>query len=246
GVRVELGEIENLLRSHHAVKDVAIIDRDDAEGNKFLVAYVTLGHGAVGEDLRRYLAERLPEAMLPSAFVELAQLPRTLNGKINRKALPALESIQSARETGESGPRTPVEEIVSGIWCEVLKLPAVDRTENFFNLGGHSLLVTQVVSRVRESLKVELPVRSLFESPTVEQFSQLIQEQIGGGRSSEQTVIKAVPRTGETCVRLPLSFAQRRLWFLDQLAPKKPFYNVPDAMRLEGRLNLEALERSIN
>jgi amino acid adenylation domain-containing protein len=242
GVRVELGEIENLLRGHHAVDDVVVIDRDGSDGNKFLVAYVVLRNGAGSDQLRAYLAERLPEAMLPSAFVETAQLPRTLNGKIDRNSLPRLELAQARAEVGESVPRTPVEEIVSAIWCEVLNLPSVGLNESFFNLGGHSLLVTQVVSRIRESLKVELALRSLFEARTVERLSQLIQEQINIGRQSEQTAIMAVPRRGG----LPLSFAQQRLWFIEQLEPGNAEYNCPGAMRLEGSLDLKALESTIN
>jgi len=186
GVRIELGEIENLLRGHQAVNDVAVIDRDDAEGNKFLVAYVTMKNGTGSAILRQYLSEQVPEAMLPSAFVELEKLPRTLNGKIDRKALSALESKQ-LKGAEDHGPLSPVEEILAGIWCEVLRLPSVGRQGNFFNLGGHSLLMTQVVARVREYLKLELSIRSLFEAPTIEQFARLIETRIrAGGEELEQ------------------------------------------------------------
>ncbi len=240
GVRVELGEVENLLRDHEAVADVAVIDRDDAEGNKFLVAYVTMNNGTGSEQLRTYLAERLPETMLPSALVELDQLPRTLNGKIDRKALPALEAVRSAEEEGAIVPRNPVEEIVAGIWCEVLKLPSVGRTSNFFNLGGHSLLVTQVLARVREYLKVEMPIRSLFEAATVEQFAQLVQEQIGAGRQSELPEIERVSRDGE----FPLSHAQQRMWFFEQLSHGTSAFNIALGVRLKGELNVSALEQT--
>ncbi|MET0647779.1 MAG: amino acid adenylation domain-containing protein [Pyrinomonadaceae bacterium] len=239
GVRVELGEIENLLRASDAVADVAVVDREDANGNKFLAAYVTMSNGTRADELRDYLAERLPEAMVPSAFVELDQLPRTLNGKIDRKALPALELVQAKSGEKES-PRTPVEEIVAGIWCEVLKLPTVGRTDNFFNLGGHSLLVTQVIARVRDSLRVELPVRSLFESPTVEQFSRLVEEQINAGRQIEKTSISPVPRDGV----LPLSFSQQRMWFLEQLASGTSAFHIPLGVRLKGPLNEPSLEQT--
>jgi len=241
GVRVELGEIENLLRGHEAVADVAVIDREDGEGNKFLVVYVTMSNGTGSELLRQYLAARLPETMLPSAFVELEQLPRTLNGKIDRKALPAVELLQAKREAGELIPRNPIEEIVAGIWCEVLKLPGVGRTSNFFNLGGHSLLVTQVLARVRKYLEVELPVRSLFEWPTVEQFSQLIQEQISAGKQSELTEITRVSRAGE----LPLSFAQQRMWFFEHLSSGTSAFNVALGVRLKGKLQRAALEQTL-
>ena len=242
GVRVELGEIENLLRGHEEIADVAVIDRDDANGNKFLVAYVTMNNGSGSDHLRQYLAARLPETMLPSAFVKLDGLPRTLNGKIDRKALPSLESFRAEREAEESDPRSPLEEILGGIWCEVLRLPSVRRTDDFFNLGGHSLLVTQVILRVRETLKVELPIRSLFEAPTLAQFAELIREQISRGAESEQTPIERVARNS----KLPLSYAQQRMWFFDHLSGQGASFHVPLGVRFKGALNSAALEQTFN
>ena len=241
GVRVELGEIENLLRAHETVADVAVMDRDGADGNKLLVAYVTLTNGTGCDPLRQYLAERLPETMLPSAFVELDQLPRTLNGKIDRKALPAMELMQAEREM-EVGSLTPIEEIVAGIWCEVLRVPAVNRQGNFFHLGGHSLLVTQVLARVRDYLKVDLPIRSVFEAPTIEQLARLIEEQISTGRQSELPAIARVSREGE----LPLSYSQQRMWFFEQLSSGANAFNMALGARLEGKLNVLALEQTFS
>ena len=241
GVRVELGEIENLLRAHEAVADVAVIDRDDNDGNKFLVVYVTMNNGTGSEVLRRYLSDRLPVTMLPSAFVELDQLPRTLNGKIDRKALPALETLKAEQEN-RGGKLTPIEEIVAGIWCEVLRLPSISRSGNFFNLGGHSLLVTQVLARVRDYLKIELPVRSVFESPTLAEFSQLVQEELSHGQHSEHTTITKVPRDGE----LPLSFSQQRMWFFDKLSSGTSAFNIALGVRLKGALNVRALEQTFS
>ncbi len=241
GVRVELGEIENLLRAHEAVADVAVIDREDTEGNKFLVAYVTLTNGSGSEPLRQHLAERLPPTMLPSAFVELDQLPRTLNGKIDRKALPDLELLQAEREM-EAGKMTPIEEIVAGIWCEVLRLPSIARTGNFFNLGGHSLLVTQVLARVREYLRVEVPIRSIFEAPTLEQFARLCQDEISHGQQSELATITKVSREGE----LPLSFSQQRMWFFEQLSSGVGAFNIALGVRLRGPLNVPALQQTFS
>ena len=241
GVRVELGEIENLLRAHEAVADVAVIDRDDAEGNKFLVAFVTMSNGGGPELLRPYLADRLPPAMLPSAFIELEQLPRTLNGKIDRKALPSLEALR-VQDSKNNTRLTPVEEIVAGIWCEVLRLPAIGRTGNFFNLGGHSLLVTQVLARVREYLKVEVPIRSIFEAPTLAEFSRVIQEQLNRGQQNELTAIVKIPREAE----LPLSFAQQRMWFFDQLSSGTSAFNIALGVRLKGSLNVTALEQTFS
>lgn len=240
GVRVELGEIENLLRFHSAVADVAVVDRDDGDGNKFLVAYVTMNNGAGSEHLRQYLAERLPPTMLPSAFVELDELPRTLNGKIDRKSLPALEVVHTARDESDLQPRTPIEEIVAAIWREVLKLPVVGRTDNFFNLGGHSLLATQVILRLRDTLKVELPVRSIFESSTIEQLSALIQEQISDGRQQTIEPIEVVPRTE----KLAPSFAQQRLWFQEKLTRGSGAIHLALGAKLAGQLNVPALEQT--
>jgi amino acid adenylation domain-containing protein len=239
GLRIELGEIENLLRRHAAVGEVAVTDRDDGKGNKILVAFVTLNNGDGPDSLRQYLAEHLPDEMLPSAFVQLEKLPRTLNGKIDRKALPALEVVQAERKIDAGAPRTPVEEIIAGIWCEVLKLPAVGPVDNFFNLGGHSLLVTHTILRVREILKLELPIRSLFEAPTLAQFSQLVQEQIGKGKQ-ELTTITPVPRDGE----LPLSYPQQRMWIFENLATESASFHIPLGVRLKGKLNVPALEQT--
>jgi len=240
GVRIELGEVENLLRGNAAVGDVAVIDRDDGAGNKILVAYVTMSNGAGTGSLRQYLAEHLAAEMLPSAIVQMERLPRTLNGKIDRKALPDLELVQTEREIGDSAPRGPVEEIVAGIWCEVLKLPAVGRDDNFFNLGGHSLLVTHAILRVREILKVELPIRSLFEAPTVAEFSALINKRISEGSQRELKAIDRISRAGE----LPLSYAQQRMWFYEHLASGSASFHIPLGVRLRGRLNHAALEQT--
>jgi amino acid adenylation domain-containing protein len=241
GVRVELGEIENLLRAHAAVADVAVVDRDDADGNKFLIAYVSLKDGTSGAPLRQYLMERLPEAMVPSAIVELDELPRTLNGKVDRKSLRSLDLQQLVPEE-KGGSLTPIEEIVAGIWCEVLRLPEITRSGNFFNLGGHSLLVTQVLARVREYLGVELPIRSLFEAPTLAQFANVIEEQVSAGQRSELPPITPVPREGE----LPLSFSQQRMWFFEQLANGTSAFNIALGVRLSGSLNFEALEQTFS
>lgn len=241
GVRIELGEVENLLRGNTAVRDVAVIDRDDGAGNKILVAYVTMSNGAGTASLRQYLAEHLAEEMLPSAIVQMEQLPRTLNGKIDRKALPDLELVHAEREIGDSALRGPVEEIVAGIWCEVLKLPAVGRDDNFFNLGGHSLLVTYAILRVRDILKVELPIRSLFEAPTVAAFSALINKRISEGSQRELTAIDRVSREGD----LPLSYAQQRMWFYEHLASGSASFHIPLGVRLKGRLNHAALEQTL-
>src|SRR5947209_4932756 len=237
GVRVELGEIENLLRRHADVKDVAVIDREDAGGNKYLCAYVVLSNGTGTGTLREYLAAQLPEFMVPSGFVEMRELPRTLNGKIDRKALPALEEARSEKKT-EVRPRTPVEEIVAGIWSEVLRLPQIGVEENFFELGGHSLLATQIISRIRESLHVELPLRAWFEAPRVADLARQIEQE---SRSQNETVpLQPVSRASD----LPLSYSQQRTWMLEQISAGSAAFNLPLGMKLRGCLNVNALEQT--
>ena len=167
GERVELGAIETALRSHASVRDVAVVDRDDATGTKYLCAYVVLADGAAVPELRDALAADLPAAMVPSAFVTLDTLPRLINGKIDRAALPPPERDRSRAEATSERPRNPVEERLAGLFEEILNVSRVGIHESFFELGGHSLLATQLVSRIRRAFGIALPVRALFDAPTV-------------------------------------------------------------------------------
>jgi amino acid adenylation domain-containing protein len=176
GTRIELGEIDRLLRAHEAVKDLVVIDREDANGNKYLCAYVVLAQPVETGELRDYLSGRLPAEMVPSAFVLLDKLPRTISGKVDRKALPAPGRMGADLEKAFAPPRTPMEATLVGVWMEVLGVDRVGINDNFFEMGGHSLLVFQVISRVREAFGVDLPLRSLFEAPTVEKQSLAIIE----------------------------------------------------------------------
>ena len=236
GFRVELGEIEAALRQDAGVAECAVVAREDVRGDRRLVAYV-VGE-ARAEALREQLRRSLPEYMVPAAFVVLDRLPLTPNGKLDRKALPAPD-LASAEERYVA-PRTPVEEVLAGIWAEVLRLERVGVEESFFELGGHSLLATRVVSRIRAVFAAELPLRALFEGPTVAELALRVEEV----RRSELPVLPPVvpvERTGA----LPLSFAQERLWFLDRLEPGSTTYNIPVAWRLGGALDEAALERSL-
>jgi amino acid adenylation domain-containing protein/non-ribosomal peptide synthase protein (TIGR01720 family)/FkbM family methyltransferase len=240
GFRIELGEIETVLASHPAVRETAVVVREDVPGDKRLVAYVTGEAKELGTaELRRFLDAKLPEYMLPAAFVVLEALPLTTHGKVDRKALPAPDGARPELATFNP-PRTPTEELLAGIWAQVLRLEKVGRQDDFFELGGHSLIATQVISRVREAFGVELPLGELFEAPTLAVLAGRIEAALQAGRSLRAPPLEPVSRTSE----LPLSFAQQRLWFLQQLEPESTFYNIPLAIRFEGHLDVEALERS--
>jgi len=167
GVRVELTEIENLLRSHPSVKNVAVVDRDDMSGNKFLCAYLVLREDVESHTLKDYLSQSLPEYMLPTSFVRMDALPLNVNGKVDRRALLAFSQASARQEKEFVAPRTPIEEVLAGIWRQVLGVERVSVHDNFFELGGHSLLATQLFSRIRAELGIEAPLRTLFEFPTI-------------------------------------------------------------------------------
>ncbi|AFZ12486.1 amino acid adenylation domain protein [Crinalium epipsammum PCC 9333] len=191
--------------------------------------------------IRSFLAEKLPDYMIPGSFVMLDSLPITPNGKVDRKALPALNQTRSQAEDFVA-PRNPCEEVLVEIWAEVLAVEQIGIHDNFFQLGGHSLLATQVMSRVREVFKVELPLRSLFDSPRVAGLADNIEQLRRQEQGLQVPQIEVISRHQN----LPLSYAQKRLWFLDQLIPNNPFYNIPQALRVTGNLNVAALEQTLS
>ncbi|HEU4833563.1 MAG TPA: condensation domain-containing protein, partial [Pyrinomonadaceae bacterium] len=237
GFRIELGEIEAVLSRHPAVREAVVVVQT-VNNDKRLVAYVVGEASFESSELRQFLKDVLPEYMVPQAFVQLERLPLTENGKVDRRALPAVESVREETETVVS--QSPVEEVLAGIWSEVLGV-TVGVEDDFFDLGGHSLLATQVMSRVREAFGVEVALRELFERPTVREFAQSIERELRQGAGVGAPPIERRERDEE----LPLSFAQQRLWFIDQLEPGSAFYNVPSAVRLKGDLNRRALELTL-
>ncbi|OUL18944.1 hypothetical protein BV372_33785 [Nostoc sp. T09] len=242
GYRIELGEIEFVLSQHPEVEEAIVIAREDEPGNQRLVAYIVPQVTTVtNKDLRQFLQGQLPEYMIPSAFALLEVFPLSPNGKVDRRALPAPEEINSRSETFVA-PRTPIEEIIAGIWAEFLTVKQVGIYDNFFELGGHSILATQIVSRIRESFQVELMLRSLFESPTVAGLAAQIETIL----QDKQNLFVPPLRPRERNQEIPLSFAQQRLWFLSQLEPDSPAYNVNGAIKIQGAINIEALHYSIN
>jgi amino acid adenylation domain-containing protein len=245
GYRIELGEIEAALSACEGVRQAVAVVREDAPGDKRIVAYMLAeeSEGPRPAALRRALQERLPEYMIPSAFVVLDEMPLTANGKIDRRALPAPgDAAREDASPDSAAPRTPTEEVLAGIFAEVLGVSKVGAAANFFELGGHSLLATKVVSRVRKTFGVEIPLRAIFESPTVAALASAVERAAAGGTEGQPPPLVPAPRGGE----LPLSFAQQRLWFIDQLVPDQPLYHVPGALRLRGPLDASALARAVN
>ncbi|MEH2068927.1 MAG: amino acid adenylation domain-containing protein [Nostoc sp.] len=242
GFRIELGEVEAALNQHSDVQAVCVIPREDTPGDKRLVAYVVAHQDCTPtiNELRQFLKAKLPEYMVPNAFVILESLPLTPSGKVDRRALPAPD-LQSERQDKFVAPRNPIEELLAQIWAQVLKLEQVGIYDNFFELGGHSLLAMQLVSRIRNIFKVELPLRELFANATVAELARSL-EQLQQ-HDLELSAPPILPRAKNTDI--PLSYAQQRLWFLDQFEPNSPSYNIPLALRLVGTLNHTALEQSL-
>ena len=267
------GEIESALRACPGVREAVVVAREseNGDGDKRLLAYVEAvaevetevatgvvtaasSDSAPGVDgvvtnnttvtasaLRQQLQQRLPDYMVPASILVLDRLPLTPNGKIDRKALPAIDGTPELA-TAYQAPRNPVEEMLSNIWAQVLGVERVGVYDNFFELGGHSLRATQLVSRVREAFKIEVPVRSLFDAPTVSGLAVVVNQLLVSGSSPAEAMLVAAARPQE----LPLSFAQQRLWFLDQMQPGLAVYNVPGVLELSGPLNVNALEHSFS
>jgi len=237
GHRIELGEVEAALGRHPSVREAVAVAREDSPGDQRLVAYFVPANGSIppAAELRNWLRASLPEPMVPSAFVPLEGLPLSPNGKVDRRALPRPERSTPAQEHDDGPPRTPAEEIVAATWAAVLGLERVGLHDDFFALGGHSLLATQVVSRLRDAFSIDVPLRTLFEAPTVSALAQRVERIRGAGRGRSGPAIVAGPRGGSA----PVSYAQQALWFLDRLAPGQATFNVNASARIRGPLSLD-------
>ncbi|WP_375745201.1 non-ribosomal peptide synthase/polyketide synthase [Corallococcus interemptor] len=240
GFRIELGEIEAVLAEHAAVREAAVVVRD-VDGDRRLVAYV-VPHDTMPDprELRRWLLTRLPDPMVPSAFLSLTALPLTVNGKVDRRALPAVDADLATPGAAYVAPATPVEERLAEILAQVLGVARVGREDDFFALGGHSLTATQAAVRIRAAFRIQLPVGTIFEASTVSALAAHVERAIGASTGTRWAAMSRIPRDGV----LPLSFAQQRLWFMDQLEPGSASYNIPAAVRIDGDLDVAALERA--
>ncbi|WP_460764535.1 non-ribosomal peptide synthetase, partial [Lysobacter fragariae] len=239
GFRIELGEIEARLATHAGVRETVVLAREDLGSDKRLVAYLTLEAGATldPESLRAHLAAALPEYMVPAAYVALPVFPLTPNGKLDRKALPA--PPPDAYFTGAyEAPRGPVERTLARVWAGLLKRERIGRNDDFFELGGHSLLANTMVVRVRQALKIDIALKDLFANSRLAAFAQVVK---GAARGKSLAI---VPVSREQA--LPLSFAQQRLWFMDQVEGTSDAYNVALAWRLHGTLDRNALHRALD
>ena len=240
GFRIELGEVQEQLLRHPRVREAAVLVRADQEGQQQLVAYVAqTGPSSVGQ-LREHLEQHLPQYMIPGAFVFLERLPLNASGKVDRHSLPAPDLAAQVRERYVA-PSTPTEEVLAQIWADVLRLDQVGLQDNFFESGGHSLLATRVMAQVRESFAVELPLRAIFEASTVGALAGRIEQ----ARLGEQGLRLADLRRRAAESVVPLSFAQERLWFLEQLEDLGDAYHIAVGLRLSGDLRVAVLERSV-
>ncbi|MBV9787352.1 MAG: amino acid adenylation domain-containing protein, partial [Chloroflexi bacterium] len=241
GYRIELGEVEAALVRCTGVHHAVTVVRPSAQQQLQLIGYVVGDAELTSERVREDLGRLVPRYMIPSQILILDQMPLNVNGKIDRRALP--EPIEDA-ESGAAldAPQTPVEEIVAEVWCQVLDLPAVGRHDHFFDHGGHSLLATQVISRLRQLFGVDLPLRTIFEQPTVASLSSRIavlrQHALNDNIPPLQPASREQP--------LPLSFAQQRLWIMDQLVPNSALYSMPVVVRLTGTLDRAALSTALD
>ena len=236
GMRVELEEIEAVIKLHPSIREAVVSAREDVSGGQRLVAYIVVNNQDFNSgELRNFLASKLPDYMIPHTLMVMEKLPVLPNGKLDRKSLP--EPDLSAIQSEFIPPQTPTQEIIAKIWAEVLGIERIGIHDNFLELGGHSLLASLVISRLREALSLELSIASLFAAPTIATFS----EQIGSSAQNLLPTLEPVSRNSE----LPLSLTQQRFWFLDQMEGANPAYNIVRVLNLQGSLNFTGLEGAI-
>ncbi|HKV38394.1 MAG TPA: AMP-binding protein, partial [Blastocatellia bacterium] len=242
GYRVEPGEVEIAIRESGWIKQAVVVARELGPREKQLIAYFVADPDAHPDTvgLKAFLRQRLPDYMVPAAFVELERMPLTGSGKIDRRRLPAPQQAPSLPSDLAEPFRNVVEEVTAQILCASLGIERIGPNENFFDVGGNSLTATKVISKLRTAFNIDLALRRIFESPTVAALALCIQDEMRGGASID---VASVPRR-DRARAIPLSFAQQRVWFLTALAPASAAYNISGAIRLFGRLDEAKLERA--
>ncbi|HEX8376315.1 MAG TPA: amino acid adenylation domain-containing protein, partial [Pedobacter sp.] len=239
GYRVEPGEIGRILEGCDLVSQAVVISDNDHQGNKQLIGYIVPVDTFDREEIIAYAKENLPDYMVPAHLIELESIPLTANGKVDRKALPALDSTE---QTGEYvAPRTEIEIKLAEIWQDVLEVDQVGAHDDFFELGGHSLLAVRLISAVRKAFKAELPIGDVFDYPTVATLAERLSQPAEGADTTVNGITAVTPRPEV----IPLSFSQERLWFIDRMEGSVQ-YHVPSVLRLKGNLNLTALNAALN
>jgi amino acid adenylation domain-containing protein len=239
GVRVELAEIENAFRLHPGVNDVVVAPYEDGTNGVSLCAYIVGNEKTNSSELREHASNYLPDYMLPSAVAMLDSLPRTSTGKVDRKALPPPMAALSSQAGKYVPPQTGIEEILCDIWKQLLLVPAVSRHDNFFEMGGHSLMAVQLASRIQNIFGVEIALRRIMDNATIVSLADVVQQAISDGNAPPVAPLSHYPGNGA-----PLSFAQERLWFLDQLMPGNAAYNMSWALLGKGALSMAGVRRS--
>ncbi|MEL7408557.1 MAG: amino acid adenylation domain-containing protein, partial [Cyanobacteria bacterium J06558_2] len=234
GFRIELGEIEAALNQYPEIKASVVTPRQES-----LIAYIIANLPTASAKIRSYLADKLPSYMIPGDIIQVESFPLTPNGKIDRRAL-SLRTGDRQETQSIIAAQSPTEEILISIWTEILERDVISTQDNFFELGGHSLLATRVVSQIRQIFSIELSLRTLFEHPTIKDLALAVEQQQNKNNSTKNpVVIEIVNRDGE----LPLSFAQQRQWFIHQLEPDNPWYNISTAIKITGSLDIPRLQQ---
>src|SRR5436853_1545597 len=241
GYRIELGEVEEELRRQEGIREAGVVIKGEGS-EKRLVGYVVLEEGREisQEKIKEGMRARAPEYMVPGVIVKIEEMPLTGNGKVDRRALGVIPERETEESERGEGVRTEIEEMTAGIWEEVLGVRGIRTRDNFFEMGGHSLLATQAVSRIRELMKVELPLRVIFEEGTVAGVSREIERRLTGGRSETRAIRRRADKG-----KARLSTSQQRIWILEQMEPGTSTYNIPVVVRIKGELDEEALEASL-
>ena len=235
GFRIELGEIESVLQSYDGISQSVVVTKSRESGDKYLVGYYVGDVGLKEEDIESYLSKKLPDYMVPSKLLCIEEIPLTANGKINRKALPEVDFVDKDNYVA---PRNEIERCMCEIWEEVLGLEKVGIKDDFFKLGGHSLLVIHMVSSIRDSIKVDIKFKDIFQCPILEDLCKRLD-------LDNVKLLPSITKASDS-EKIPLSFSQQRLWFIEQLTGQSSLYHVPLYLLFYGRLNIDVLEKSLN